>query len=497
MRIAALVHNGVLNDARVIKEALSLRRAGHEVEIHGISPDGRRQQHVLPGSDVHVFLEPRAAALMDNLGQRGAAHVLVRLGVIWPLQGAVLALAGWALWRAALAAHRRFDASLGVEVVWALVAVAAAIGGAGLLRHRRVVWRAVSALLARLRLLLRARRDRAAQAAPGAGLQYARITTALAASLARRPSPDVIHLHDHIALVLAARLKARYGVPIVWDAHEIYQALADGDPARAAANRAIIEAGQHHVDRFITINDSIARYYRSACPALPPAQVVMNATEVKPSVDDDGRLHRAAGLPPQQRIVLFQGVMAAHRGLSQLVEAAAHWPAPWSLVLMGWGELEGELRAAASRAPHRDGPPAVVFLPGVPQHELARWTAGATLGAIPYENTSLNHLYCTPNKLWEYPMAGVPVLCTDLEETRPLIEAHGFGFLLPRSFTTADVIAAVASLDDARLARARENCARFLAANNWSHWERNLLQAYEGLDRRATAPSLRRAEAVS
>ncbi|HYE68658.1 MAG TPA: hypothetical protein VEA58_08600, partial [Anaerovoracaceae bacterium] len=50
-------------------------------------------------------------------------------------------------------------------------------------------------------------------------------------------------------------------------------------------------------------------------------------------------------------------------------------------------------------------PEIVVFIPPAPQNDLALWTAGGTIGIIPYEKIGLNHWFCTPNKLWEYPNA--------------------------------------------------------------------------------------------
>lgn len=289
MRIAALVHNGVLNDARVIKEAMTLRAAGYEVDIHGIAPHEQAEHHILPGTDIEVFLEPRAAP---------------------------------------------------------------------------------------------------------------------------RPAPP--------------------------------------PPSK--------------ID-----------------PRVPDPQVVMNASMIAPVPVYDGRLHDAAQLPREQKIILFQGGFSPHRGLPQLVEAANALPAEWTLVMMGWGGMEAELRAMVNHHSRQAVSPTVVFLPGVPQHELQQWSAGATLGVIPYENTSLNHLYCTPNKLWEYPSAGVPVLCSDLIEMTAVLEKYEFGFLLPREFSSADIVSVVSGLSAERLATARVNCASWLDANNWSVWERNLLAIYDNI----------------
>ena len=59
-RVAMLVHNEVFRDARVIKEAKTLWKAGYTVEIHGISSSDEGRQDVLPETDIRVFLSPRS-----------------------------------------------------------------------------------------------------------------------------------------------------------------------------------------------------------------------------------------------------------------------------------------------------------------------------------------------------------------------------------------------------------------------------------------------------
>lgn len=468
MRIAVLVHSAVKNDARITKQALSLRAAGHEVVIHGIAPGRECIATTLPGSDVPLLLEPRIGrlaqlrkrCLMLPLLVSGALLVafVARffLGHSHAGGADVLGMAGATLWCGGVVA-------LAYRARHSLARVAQHIDDFAMARWN--AWRGRA-------------RGFEVDAGLTLGRGFHQIGNALLRSLARRTAPEAIHIHDHVALVLAARLKRSYGVPIVWDAHEIYQDMAGSDANRARENALIITACHPHIDHFITINDSIARFYREQYPRMPAPVVVMNATVPEAVPTYDGRLHEAAGLPPTQKILLFQGRFSPHRGLPHLLEAAAALRADWSLVMMGWGSYEAELRTIAI-ANLRAGSPATVFLPGVPQTELQQWSAGASLGAVPYENTSLNHLYCTPNKLWEYPAAGVPVLCTDLPEMAAMLSEFGFGLLLPRDFTAADIAATVNGLDDASLANLRAQCAPFIATNNWSRWERNLLAVYQ------------------
>ena len=74
----------------------------------------------------------------------------------------------------------------------------------------------------------------------------------------------------------------------------------------------------------------------------------------------------------------------------------------------------------------------VKLLPPVPYADLLAWTASADLGLILYRQSySPNVKYCLPNKLFEYLMAGLPVLCSHLEAVADIIQAYDVGRVAP------------------------------------------------------------------
>ncbi|MEL7152217.1 MAG: hypothetical protein AAFN51_00145, partial [Pseudomonadota bacterium] len=115
----------------------------------------------------------------------------------------------------------------------------------------------------------------------------------------------------------------------------------------------------------------------------------------------------------------------------------------------------------------RTGQQRVWLLPGVSHAELAYWTVGATLGVMPYENAAQNTLYAGPNKLWEFPAAGVPFIAPCLPEIERVVNRYGTGFLIPMEFDAQTIADAVASLDDADLVRARAAGPVFLEEMSW------------------------------
>ncbi len=406
-----LAHNGVLKDARVLKGARTLSDAGHIVDVHGISPANEFQHHLLPNSNVEIFLSPKQI----------------------PTQAPVFKYA---------------LILLSYRLLKKVVATALSIVGRG----------KISPLKGLTELAIQT--------------GYGVLARTLSDSVAARPSPDAIHIHDHVALSAACALKQKWNCPIIWDAHEIYPVLSD-QPKRNSVSARIIEQSQGCIDRFITINGSIADYYSKNYTGLGRAAIVMNATVPSPRPVYDGRLHDTAGIPREQKILLYQGGFSPGRGLHHLVEASRHLNPDWSLVMMGWGNLESELREIS------DDP---VWLPAAPYEELQQWTAGASLGVIPYEHTTINHLYCTPNKLWESPSAGVPILCTDLVEMAAMVKRNRIGFLLPRKFTDLDIAKTVNSLTQEELTKTQSNCTGFIRSNNWETYAPKLIEIYSKLE---------------
>jgi glycosyltransferase involved in cell wall biosynthesis len=502
MKICMIVHNNGTRDGRVMREAHSLQAVGHAVTVVGIpEPTAAAPMDVL-SDGVTVYRVPWQARAKYRVLTSAIPRSLLFL--------ALLAAFGIGLvWGLA----RLFSAMSAVYVALAALGTACIVGGGAM-------W-AIRASRRRAREDDRVRRDVVAGAeCPMAGFPAIRsripnwlpdwaleIAAELPARLLGRVGsfstyryrweelaaaaiklkPDVIHCHDCISLPAGWIVKKALGIPLVYDAHEIYEAVAArrfGTTDYFARTHGRYLA---RVDGFIAVNDSAARYYRCAFPTAPRAVVIRNATDHVPGGPYDGRLHRATGLPGDEKILLYQGGFTPDRGLQILVRSAALLPTGWSLVMMGWGSLSGELQriaAADARAANK-----VHFVPAVPAGELLSWTQGASAGIVPYEDKMLNHWIATPNKLWEYPSAGVPLIVQPFPEMRRIVETYRCGWVLPQEFNAEAIAGLVASLTDEMLAEARVGCRAFIEKDNWSVYRQRLVELYDKLARRVAAES--------
>ena len=291
---------------------------------------------------------------------------------------------------------------------------------------------------------------------------------------------DVVHVHDLPLLRVAAELARRWNARLVYDAHEIYYEQ-DCLPPR---NRRWLAAQERkyigRVDLFTTVNEPIADHFQSLYGVRP--LVLMNcADSPPPGFDRDSRrrLRQRAGLPENARVALFQGWISAERNLLTLVESAAQLGDDTAIVLIGYGDYEQVLRAAAVGKPWERR---VRFIGKVDSAEILSLTAGADVGVIPYQPIDLNHRLCSPNKFFEFVQSGVPVVAHDLVFFRDMARRYGVVSVGDLS-TAAGMAAAIRGVLDDRPRREQMQIACRKAAEvlNWETEAKQLLDAYTRL----------------
>ena len=285
---------------------------------------------------------------------------------------------------------------------------------------------------------------------------------------------DVVHVHDFPMLKSGIKAARRAGVPIVYDAHELYHAQVVLPEKTQRAYRATERRLIRKVDAAITVNPFIAaemaRDYK-----VPAPHVLLNAMPLKHA--QGAGLREKLGLDASTRIVMYQGWMSAERGIDRLVRAAAKFPDNVRLVLVGYGAAEEDLKQISKQQGTDDG--RVIFYGRVEPDDLAPLTASADLGVIPYTPVDLNHLYCSPNKLFEFVMGGLPFLANDLPYLRSVCETYGVGEVtdLQSEEAIAREVGAIFA-DPSRYQRMRDAAVRAREILNWDVEGAKLVDIY-------------------
>ena len=294
---------------------------------------------------------------------------------------------------------------------------------------------------------------------------------------------DIYHAHVERALpacYIAARLR---GKPFIVDTPELILT----DPSYARWSRLRILASQlikhlvSHCAGYITASP----LYLQELGKLYGAKDVMLIRNVPPfkAVTKCNRFHKRLGLGPHVRIALYQGNLQPNRGLHLLIQATPFLEKDIVIVMMGEGYTETpallQSHIASEGVADR-----VKILPPVPYEELLHWTASADIGlTLLPSDYSLSIRKCLPNKFFEYLMAGLPVLSSELDAIVEVIKTYDVGKVV-LSLAPQDVGAAINAMlaDHDSLARMSANALAVAHQEfNWEKESQKLLHLYEAI----------------
>lgn len=294
---------------------------------------------------------------------------------------------------------------------------------------------------------------------------------------------DIYHAHDINALptcYIAAMLRRKL---LIFDAHEL--PLYDLDHMRwlwlRALLRRLLTGILSHCAGIITVSTPIAQEIRIRHHS-PAVSVVRNVPAYQ-AVSKSNLLRQRLSLGPGVRIALYQGNLQPDRGLDHLIRAAAYLERDIVIVLLGKeiGDTLTQLEALIASEGVTDR---VKILPPVPYAELLDWTASADIGLIIYSPArSLNIQMCLPNKLFEYLMAGLPVLATPLEAVADILNTYDVGQIVS-SLVPVDIAAAINTMlqDHAVLERMHRNALDAVQHDLcWEEERHQLIRLYQAI----------------
>jgi glycosyltransferase involved in cell wall biosynthesis len=296
-----------------------------------------------------------------------------------------------------------------------------------------------------------------------------------------RTSADVYHAHDMTALpacYLAAVLRHK---PLVFDAHEL--PVTDPSITRRPLLRWVTTLLMRWMiprcNSVITVSPPIAPEIQRRFGG-PAVTLVRNLPSYQAVARTD-RLRHYLHLPPETRIALYQGGFQLNRALDSLVSAAPFLAPHTIIALLGWGPDQARLEALIQETGVGDR---VKIVPRVPYEELLEWTASADIGLTLFlASWSVSIAMCLPNKLFEYMMAGLPVLTTPLEAIVEIVERYGVGRVAP-SLEPAVIGAAINDLLDDHVALERMRANALRASQQDLHWaveSQRLITLYQQL----------------
>jgi glycosyltransferase involved in cell wall biosynthesis len=230
-------------------------------------------------------------------------------------------------------------------------------------------------------------------------------------------SQQIVYAHDQMAGVVALLAKWLFGVPFIYDAHEIVPFRA----RRTGFLRMLLEFGWEralvrHCTQCHVVNRPMRRFYRHLYGA---ADLRIRPNDFFPQRD-------LAIEPSGPRKIVYIGAIGRHRGLEQMVDLARR-------------------QGAALLCFSADAKAADVALLGGTVHgidDYEDFLVRAVSDSAPYfwccfDTGVLSYRYSLPNKFFQAVALGIPIIAARGSYLGRLARRHGIGIVIDPSSSLA------------------------------------------------------------
>jgi len=287
---------------------------------------------------------------------------------------------------------------------------------------------------------------------------------------------NIIHCHDLWPLPAAAFAALLKNSSLVYDAHEYYHGLEifKNRPIRKQIWMLCEWLAIPIVDALITVSGPLADLYKKRYPQLKKAEVIRNVPKYEvPQIDESIQRIKQ----DDKKVVIFHGHFKPGRGLENLVKAAAGF-VDTRMLLVGGGELEPILSAIVQKL---DLSEVVEFSDYIPNDLLISHASQADIGIVLFEPTSINYSYALPNKFFEYMMAGLPILASNIDTFTYYIEKYNIGKTVDPTNPVLIAKTIKEMLQDTDSMREwKTNCLTAAKELNWENESKKLAKIYGG-----------------
>jgi len=152
-----------------------------------------------------------------------------------------------------------------------------------------------------------------------------------------------------------------------------------------------------------------------------------------------------------RRVVLYQGMIDKNRQIDKVVTAIQKSSDKFFFVLMGEkNEYANVLKKIL---------PELYCVDYVPAPFHLNITQIANIGFLAYDYSRLNHIFCAPNKMFEYSMFGLPMICNDVSGLSSTVGVAQAGLCV--DFSSVDIIVSALRQLDKNYEEFRTNSLKF------------------------------------
>ena len=293
-----------------------------------------------------------------------------------------------------------------------------------------------------------------------------------------RTSFDVVHCHDLDTLPLGFMMGKLKGKPVVYDAHESFTDMLEGNVHRVVL-RGLVHIEDfliRRIDLLITVGEKLRRHFTER--GTRHSVVVGNwkrLGDFSRSEEQNQEVRRQLGIPAGAMVVVCITQLLKDRKIEKLLHAIDQSPITY-VIVGGKGVLENLVVRAASANPR------IIYVGFVSGKRIADLTCASDIVYYGFDPDNPNARFSAPNKLYEALAAGRPLITGDFGEIADVVRKSSCGIVLPE-YSVREILKAFAALEN----RERRTWMAYNAKQtgqsemNWEKGERVLYREYSAL----------------
>ena len=282
--------------------------------------------------------------------------------------------------------------------------------------------------------------------------------------------PKLINVHslEFLPITLITKILK---LKIVYEPHELETEKIGLSNFRKKISKFIEYLFIKKVDRLFVVGEKISNWY-AATYKIPKPPVILNSSIIT-ELKNSNYLREKYGLREDQLIILYQGNLGLARGIDILLEAfKKRKNNKIVLVFIGSGKLQKKIQNLSKRYDN------IFHHVPVPYYKLLEVTTSADIGVFLCENKCLSYNYCMPNKLFEYLMAGLPVIVSNLAEIGNFVKVNKIGFVVS-NYSVDEINNSINKIVNQDLTKFKNKIKKISIKTSWNNQEINMKEIYK------------------
>ena len=245
--------------------------------------------------------------------------------------------------------------------------------------------------------------------------------------------PDVIIASDLYSMIPCAQTKSQHNAKIIYDSRELYTQLG------GLKNKPLIQKIWSWYEKkyilktdYILSNAEIDRDYLNKLYGHPNIRIMKNFPGDCFLQSKNISLKKQLCLDEECQIFLYQGKFHEGRGIRFSMQCISKIKKGF-LVLIGDGPMKLIYIQEAKKYKMCDR---LIIMDAVPYEDLASFSSQAFIGLSIIQPISKSYEHALPNKLFEYAVSGLPMICSNLKAMTEMVNQYKHGIAIQHNSET-------------------------------------------------------------